>query len=724
MTSEALLAIAAGVIAVSGLPGLVPAEKWGVRPIVLHYAAAGLLSCGAALGLFAAGRVLCGIPGAPLRWAWGLPGAALAIEVDALSACFVLPVLLVSTAGAWFGVEYWPLGGSQPHAGRLLVCYALATAAMTVVVTARNGILFLTAWEIMALSAFFLVTIEETRREVREAGWIYFVATHASTLLLFALFGLIWAAQGSLDLAPFTPGAVPPALANGIFLVALAAFGIKAGLFPVHVWLPPAHASAPSHVSALMSGVMIKMGVYGVARVLWMAGTPPLWWGETLLACGVVSGVLGVVFALGQHDLKRLLAYHSVENIGIIFMGLGMAVSGQALGNWGWMALGLGAALLHTWNHGLFKTLLFLAAGAVLHRTHTREMDRLGGLSKRMPGTALCFLTGAAAICGLPPLNGFVSEWLLYLALFTGLIHGGPTVSAAPALGGWLEAAIGIPALALIGGLAVACFVKAFSAVFLGEPRTARGAGVRECGAKMLAPMAGLALLCAFIGLAPQPVSLGLDRAIASWLPASGSVPLAQLAPLTALTALGAALWLGLGIGTVGLSLRGRAGRGYRLAGIAAPPGTASAASASSGAGPAGAGRVEAGPAGAVPIGTVPVGAVPIGAVPVGTWDCGYVQPTPRMQYTAASFAQLLVNLWRWVLVPEVRPRARGPLAVFPASGRFSSSVPDLVLERAILPVLRGTAWTLGWLRLLQRGRVQDYLLYVLVALLTLLLIR
>ena len=710
MTREALLVISAGVIAVSGLPGLVPAERWGLRPRALHCTSVGLLSCGAALGLIAAGLALCGVSGAPLRWAWGLPGAAFAVEVDALSACFVLPVLLITTAGAWFGLEYWPLGGTQPHAGRLLVFYGLATAAMTLVVAARNGILFLTAWEVMAISAFFLVTVEETRREVRRAGWIYFVATHASTLLLFALFGLIWAARGTFDLDPFQPGTVPPALADGIFLVALAAFGIKAGLFPVHVWLPPAHAAAPSHVSAMMSGVLIKMGVYGMARVLWMAGTPPLWWGETLLAFGVVSGVLGVVFALGQHDLKRLLAYHSVENIGIIFMGLGMAVSGRALGNWSWMALGLGAALLHTWNHGLFKTLLFLSAGAVLHRTHTRAMDRLGGLAKPMPGTALCFLVGAAAICGLPPLNGFVSEWLLYLALFTGLTHGGPMDPASALnLGGSLPAAIGIPALALIGGLALACFVKAYSAVFLGEPRTSQGAGVRECGPAMLAPMAGLAVLCAGIGLAPQAVSLALDRAVREWTPGSGSIPLADLAPLSVLTAVGAALWLGIGLGTFGLTLRSRAGR---------IPGRAG------GAGTVGTGPAGMGPIGAGAVGAALVGAAPLVAGPVGTWDCGYVQPTPRMQYTSASFAQLLVNLWRWALIPEIRPRARGPLALFPAGGRFASVVPDTVLDRAILPALRGIAWTVGWLRWLQRGRVQDYLLYILLALLTLLLVR
>src|ERR1051326_8733645 len=231
----------------------------------------------------------------------------------------------------------------------------------------------------MALGAFFLVTTEDEDPAVREAGWIYLIATHTATLSLFALFALLRSATGSYELTAL-PDDVAPHVATAIFLLAVIGFGFKAGLMPLHIWLPGAHAMAPSHVSALMSGVLIKIGIYGLVRVCSLLSHPPLWWGALLLAVGTVSGVLGVVFAIGQHDLKRLLAYHSVENIGIITMGLGLAMVGRSLQRADCVALGLAGALLHVWNHGLFKSVLFLSAGAVIHATHTREIDRLGGL--------------------------------------------------------------------------------------------------------------------------------------------------------------------------------------------------------------------------------------------------------------------------------------------------------------------------------------------------------
>ncbi len=722
MSIEGLLVVAIALVAVSGLPALLPGAG-----AVRQRAAVGLLTAGAALGLLAAGRALGGEAGSALHWTWALPGAEFALQVDALSAWFLVPVFLISALGAWYGLEYWPLAEQPAGGARLLVFYGLATATLALVVTARNGILLLAAWEAMALTTFFLVAAEDERPEVREAGWIYLVAAHASTLLLFGMLGLLWVAQGSFALEPFAPGTVSPALANGIFLLALGGFGIKAGLMPVHVWLPPAHANAPSHVSALMSGVVIKMGVYGVLRVAWLVAAPPLWWGELLLGLGVVSGVLGVAFAVGQHDLKRLLAYHSIENIGIIFMGLGLAVSGRAVGDWRWIALGLAAALLHTWNHGLFKTLLFLGAGAVLHRTHTRDLDQLGGLAKPMPRTALLFLIGAAAICGLPPLNGFVSELLLYLGMFGSL-----TDLAAGEPGRWLQPALGIPALALIGGLALACFVKVHAAVFLGEPRTDHARGARECGPAMLVPMGVLAALCVGIGLAPALIAPWLDRAIAGWQLAlsqtasegtllGGTVlgdtvlggtalalpaPLTTLAPLAALTGMGAALWAGLALG--GLMLGAWRGRGRAGGAIRADASDAGAlARYAVGVGVAGPGAVGAGA---------------IGTDAIGTWDCGYVRPTPRMQYTSSSFAQLLVQMWRWVLIPA--SKTGRPPTVFPDAAGFASHVPDTVLDRLMLPALRGMAWAARWLHLLQQGRVQIYLLYVFITLLILLLIR
>src|SRR5581483_4284440 len=324
---------------------------------------------------------------------------------------------------------------------------------------AENSIVFLLGWEVMALAAFFMVTTEDHDPQVCAAGWLYLAATHCATLALFAVFALLRHLNGSFALK--TPeGAVAPEMATAILLLALVGFGVKAGVMPLHVWLPSAHAMAPSHVSALMSGVLIKMGIYGLMRVTSFFPHPPLWWGSLILILGAISGVLGVAFAIGQHDIKRLLAYHSIENIGIIVMGLGLAVFGRSLQHPEWVVLGLSGALLHVWNHSLFKALLFMSAGSVIHATHTREIDHLGGLARVMPRTALAFMIGAVAICGLPPLNGFVSELFIYLGLLR-------TALANLDARTWAAAALAVPALALIGALACACFVKVYAAVFL-----------------------------------------------------------------------------------------------------------------------------------------------------------------------------------------------------------------------------------------------------------------
>ncbi len=323
--------------------------------------------------------------------------------------------------------------------------------------------------------------------------------------------------------APFSAG-----LTTAIFVLALVGFGLKAGIMPLHVWLPSAHAAAPAHVSAFMSGVLIKMGIYGLLRVTSLLGHPPLFWGVVLLALGVVSGVLGVAFAIGQHDLKRLLAYHSIENIGIIVMGIGLAMIGRSLGRADWVVLGLGGGLLHVWNHALFKALLFLSAGSVIHAVHTREIDHLGGLAKAMPWTSLCFLVGSVAICGLPPL-----EWLRQRVphLPRPVWHHRSRdrsiqLPARPSPR---------PALALIGALAVACFVKVYGAVFLGTARSEHARHAHEAPLSMLGPMGVLVACCVLIGAAPLLIAPILEQGVSAWDPASMNRPsprLAVLAPL------------------------------------------------------------------------------------------------------------------------------------------------------------------------------------------------
>jgi len=451
--------------------------------------------------------------------------------------------------------------------------------------------------------------------------------------------------------------ATAPASSGALFWLALLGFGSKAGFWPMHFWLPEAHPAAPSHVSALMSGVMIKMGVYGLLRALTFLGPPPAWWGLVLLGIGVTSGVGGVLHALAQHDLKRLLAYHSVENIGIIALGIGLGLLGQAQANADVAFVGYAGALLHVLNHGLFKGLLFQGAGSVLRATATRDIDSLGGLARRMPVTALTFLIGAVAISALPPLNGFVSEWLVYVAAF----RAGNSLSPAWAFAGLFVA----PALALIGGLAAACFVKAYGIVFLGEPRSPAAAAARESGWLLLAPMFVGAALCVAIGLGAS-ASLTLVSEPAAALADLAGAPANLEGPLVAVSIVGAvfvcvALLLAL------LRARLLRGREVRTA---------------------------------------------------GTWGCGYVHPEPRMQYTAASFAQPL--LAPFAIVFRHVAHTRAPEGFFP---RTASAEEHLGDRAAIAIEYASGAFVgfLGRLRAMEHGRTSLYLAYVLATLLVLL---
>lgn len=657
MVSETLLMVAMTLAGVSGLPGLLrPREGRAAERLFVAF----MTSAGLCAALGAAGALTFSWS-ADFVAGWQVPGGRMALRVDAISAMFVLPIAALSTLGAWYGLEYWPQRAHPFNGRKLRAFYGVVTAGLLLLVVARNAVLFLVGWELMALAAFMLVTTEDEKSNVRQVGFIYLVATRAGTLCLFAMFGLLAAASGTLDMAGWSSALASP-LGNAIFLLALLGFGLKAGIMPLHVWLPGAHANAPSHISALMSGVLIKSGIYGLVRLTSLCEAPPLWWGYVLLGAGVISGMLGVGFAIGQHDLKRLLAYHSVENIGIICLGLGVAVLGRSLGHPELIALGIAGALLHVWNHALFKALLFLAAGAVIHATHTREIDRLGGLAQRMPLTSFAFLSGSAAICGLPPLNGLISEILIYL----GLVRTGVEGASA-----WLVGALAAPALAFIGGLALACFTKVFGSVFLGIPRSSHVEHARESGPAMLLPMAILVGACLLIGLGAPLVAPILNAAVIAWSGSTARVPpgVEQLAPLLWVSTLSAALLLVLMLMAARFVLRLRALRG---------------------------------------------------ASAVGTWDCGYTMPTVRMQYTSSSFAAMLVAILGWALRPSVQAsRQEGP---FPVSAMFSSHVPDTVLDRVLLPSFARLGRWLERLRMIQRGNVHLYILYILGVLVVLLL--
>jgi hydrogenase-4 component B len=423
---------------------------------------------GASGGLAAAVRVL--VTGAVWDWqsAVILGGEAVHLRLDVVSALFLALLCLIGGAGAVYGREYWA-EGTHPRSARFgRFWWSLLVLCLGLVLVTTNGLHFLIVWELFTVAAYFLVTLDRQRREVRAAGWLYLGASHVAALCLFAFFGILAARTGSWELGSMRNR---PELAP-LFWLALVAFGLKAGMFPLHVWLPSAHANAPSHVSAILSGVTLKIGIYGLVRFSgWLPVPREAGWVVAFL--GVTSAVLGVAFALGQHDLKRLLAYHSVENIGIILIGLGLALVAMGQGNATWGRLALAGGLLHVWNHGLFKSLLFFAAGSVLHATGTREMSQLGGLWRAMPWTASLFALGAVAISGLPPLNGFVSEWLVYLGLFDATLARGPSAWAA------------IPAAILLcvrGSLEIACFVTVCGVVFLGAPRSKAATHAHESG--------------------------------------------------------------------------------------------------------------------------------------------------------------------------------------------------------------------------------------------------
>lgn len=651
------LLLIVGAIILLGLSGT-PALLLPPRSSAGQRVSTDVVVLGSLLGLLGVAMALSAGHAPSASVAWSFARSRLAVAVDPLAAVFLLPVFVVPMLGSVYGLAYWRAEQHPENGRRLGVAYGLLAGAMALVVIARDGMLFLIAWEVMALAAYFAATAEDDKPEVRGAGWVYLIATHIGTLCLFAMFSLWRHATGTFALE--AGAAIPGRTATLLFVLAVVGFGFKAGLMPFHVWLPGAHANAPSHVSAVMSGVMLKMGIYGIARMVSLLPDGDAWWGPALLAAGAVSSVVGIAYAIGQRDLKRILAYSSIENVGIIAMGLGLAVLGRSHGNAEWVLLGLGGALLHVWNHGLFKSLLFLAAGSVIHATHTRCIDRMGGLAKRLPRVAALFAVGAVAICALPPFNGFASEWLLYLGLFgTSGQGGGPSVPAA---------ALAVVALAVTGALAVACFVRALGAVFLGSPRRDEEHPARDPSAAMLAPMVALAIGCAAIGLFPLGVLPLVESAVRTW---SGPLALAPLAGSVPLEALSVANLAGAGLAAVGaLVLAWRARAGGKRQGV--------------------------------------------------TWDCGYARPTARMQYTGSSLGDALVRLTSFLLWPTKRgPGVRG---AFPPAATFESTVPDTVLDRIVAPLFDILGSHLPWLRIVQQGKTNVYLLYILVAVVLLLL--
>lgn len=590
---------------------------------------------------------------------WPVPLASFSFNLDPLAAFFLVPVFLLTALSAVYGVDYLKGYSGRKPLGLAWAAFNILTAAMVVVFTAANAVLFMLGWELMAASSFLLVLFEHEKEQSRRAAFIYLAAGGTGALLLLAAFSILGSAAPALDFALFRHPS--GAAATAVFLLALGGFGLKAGFIPLHVWLPEAHPAAPSQVSAVMSGVMIKTGVYGLIRVLGFLSPWREWWGWTLLAAGAVSCLGGVLFALAQHELKRVLAYSSIENVGIILMAAGLGVVGGSRGLPAAAALAFAGALLHVLNHSLFKGLLFMGAGAVLHGAGTAELEALGGLSKRMPSAALLFLAGAAAACALPPFNGFAGEFLIYLGAFRSLNSPGPSALAGVAAG---------LALASAGALAAAAFARAGGTVFLGEPRTARAAEAHAPGRLMIFPMYVLAALCLAAGLAAPLLLVPLASAVGAGFGAGYGAEFLResAAPLLYVSAGGLVLLALIAIAAA----KRRAFLGGK--------------------------KPASGP----------------------TWDCGYAAPGARMQYGASSFAQPLTDFFR----PVLRTLGKYPVIseYFPGKASFSTEAQAVFYNSFYTPAamrIRDLAYRFSWL---QHGRLQIYIMYIVVTLMGLLL--
>lgn len=607
---------------------------------------------GALLALVGAAHVLwTGTPSALDFTLWKMTAR---IEVDALSAAFLLPLNLVAGLGVVYASAYWPLATHKATGRSVRFFYALLAAALMLVFIARHGILFLMAWEIMALAAFFLVGTEHEKPQVQRASWIYLMCTHTGTLFLFAVMALLALRNGTFLWVP--PAGHGASSLDGVILaIALLGFGFKAGFFPLHFWLPEAHAWAPSHVSAILSGVMLKAGIYGIIRVSGLLPSTPVFLGGFVLTLGAVTAIYGVIHALAQSDTKRLLAYSSIENIGIIGIGLGLGWTGRATHEPWLAALGFGGAIFHVWNHSIFKALLFLGAGSLLHATRTRKIEALGGLAARMPRTTLLLFPAVLAVAALPPFSAFLSEWFLYRGLF-GSFRGSTSWAACFAL----------PALALTGGLAAVAFAKFFGFVFLGEPRSSAAEHARDPGRAMLTPMAILAMLCLGMGLGGVLLLPVLDRVVAVVAPEAVDLLLPGLhGDLSYLSGMLALLLL---LGTIAY-LWLHASRD----------------------------KTEE---------TKLKERVP-------TWDCGYLQPTVRMQYTGSSFSET----WA-ALVPGFSIQIRRIRGLFPKPTSFHTEIQDVVGEGVVEQQTERLAGRMLRFRQLQHGHLSVYVLYILLALL------
>jgi len=632
---------------------------------------ASLLGFGLAAYLLASGEILSASLPLPL------PMGECVFSLDPLASVFLLPVFALGAVGGFLmPARIRALEGKDMYHlvayGRHGFFFCVLVFAMVLVLTAADAVFFLIAWEIMSLTPFFLISPQDRDVKERNAVWIYILAAHLGALpllLLFAGMTMEAGATGFAAMFDFAHEGLTGTGGNGwshagfFFVLALAGFGVKAGLVPLHMWMPEAHASAPGHVAVLLSGTMLNLGIYGILRLLTLLGSPDIWWACALMVAGAVSGILGILLALAQSDIKRTLAYSSAENMGIICLALGAGLLACLHGMSGAGALLFGGAVLHMWNHSLFKSLLFLGANAVKETIHVTSLQNMGGLLKRMPVTGGCVAVGCAAIAGIPPLNGFMSELLIYM----GFVLGSEGMRGNwPSLIFWLAFFL----LAAIAGLALFTFTRMFGLAFLGAPRGSevRVAAEPETGLKaVLAVFAALCLMASLAG----PLLLSLLLPFLAWFGEELGVQAGLQATDIVMGRLSLA-WYSLA-GVFVLCLACGVWFWTRR-------------------------RVARNGEGSSP-----------------TWDCGYRYPTARMQYSGGSFAHTLADLMR----PLIRSRLGLPVikGLFPREPRAVMVTPDWPTELWTKLVFRPVARVSDWAKDFQVGLVNVYILYILLAL-------
>lgn len=640
-----------------------------LRPKSLRFVSHVLFPMGAAGGalLMIAALLAFRQPTAAMVLPLGLPDLPFHLRLDALSAFFIAIVGAVSLGVSLFSSGYFRRGeGATP--GLLCLQYHVFLVSMVLVMLADDAYLFMVAWETMALSSYFLVTTSHRIAEIRRAGFLYLLIAHIGAIALLLCFGVLHGVNGQYTFDAMRVGQLSVFWASAAFLLALFGFGAKAGLLPLHAWLPEAHPAAPSPVSALMSGVMLKTAVYGLLRVTFdLLPSQLWWWGVIALVLGLLTALFGVMFAAVQSDMKRLLAYSSIENIGIIFAGLGLTIIFHAYGNPHLAALSLAATLYHCLNHAMFKSLLFLGTGSVLHATHERSLGKLGGLIHRMPWVAGLTLVGALAIAGLPPLNGFVSEWLLLQAFLFSPGLPNPYLN--------MLVPLGSAALVLAAALSGYVMVKFYGVIFLGQPREAKLVEARDAGPWECAGLVWFAAGCLALGLFPMAVILMLDHVTLPLVNFTLSAAVSGngwllFAPVAAERASYGPLLFLLGIvGTVLVTFF--AVRGFYH------------------------GRTRRGAA----------------------WDCGYPEQNPRMQDTAEGFGQPITQIFE----PFFRIRRQMP-DPFSSQPVYAKSNEDRLWYWLYLPIARANERIAAWIGIMQHGRIHIYLLYSFATLLALLL--